>query len=223
MTRGMTLLETAYVDHAHGCGKILSIITPQGVFEDDLSYYFSTYRSFFTIEKILLRFVRGKTLDIGAGPGRISRYLQGKKIDVTPLDLSPVMKDLAEQNNVHSYKIGNAFSLSLPDKFDTVLLMGNTIGICTDREDLKKLFSSCAAHMAPNGQLLCTATDPTEFGFASSTLISGILHYNELSEPFAWFIAGRADIETAAEISGLRLDLIEMKDGLAGFVFTKHR
>ncbi len=217
----MTLLETAYSDYAHGERSPLVIASTVGTFDEDLSYYFTGYRQFFTIEKRLLRYVRGTILDCGAGPGRISGYLQKKKYTVIPVDSSNVMRQIATERGVHSYILADAFDLPHTLRADTVVLMGNTVGICHSTDDIVRLFRSCAKVLSPNGRILLTATDPHAYKLSASTHIEGTLRYKSMTEAFSWFIASRHDIEDAATTARLRLDYIDTCDGVAGFVFIK--
>lgn len=221
MIHGMTLLERAYSDYAHGSTEPLYITTSHGTIEEDLSYYFATYRDFFTIEKRLLRYVRGTVIDCGAGPGRISLYLQKKAIHVTAVDNSSIMKDIACARGVSKYIVADAFALPISLSADTVLLLGNTIGICRSTDDMIKLFRSCAQILTRNGKLLLTATEPESFGYDTSTCIAGMLTYKGASEPFSWFLASRYDIEEAALSAGLRQEYIDACDGVTGFIFTR--
>src|SRR6185369_17479108 len=52
--------------------------------------YFSEYKNWSPIEKEAIKCVRGRVLDIGCGGGRHSLYLQGKGLDVTGIDNSPL-------------------------------------------------------------------------------------------------------------------------------------
>lgn len=221
MIRGMTLLEHAYNDYAQGLQEPLYITSVHGTIEEDLSYYFSSYRDFFTIEKRLLRYVRGTIIDCGAGPGRITLYLQKKHTRVSALDSSEVMKNIALARGVHEYILADAFALPGSLTADTILLLGNTIGICRSNDDIVRLFSSCTHILSRNGRLLLTATEPEVFGMQTSTCIAGTLTYRGNSESFSWFLASRHDIESAASAAGLRLDYIDACDGVTGFVFTR--
>lgn len=220
MIRGMTLLERAYSDYAHGSTEPLYITSSHGTIEEDLSYYFATYRDFFTIEKRLLRYVRGSVIDCGAGTGRISLYLQKKAIQVTAVDNSSVMKDIGCARGVTNYIVADAFALPSSLSVDMTLLLGNTIGICRTKDDIVRLFSSCAKILTRNGKLLLTATEPESFGYTTSICIEGTLTYRGDNELFSWFLASRYDIEEAALSAGLRQEYIDACDGVAGFIFT---
>src|SRR3984957_16876556 len=52
--------------------------------------YFSRYEDWPPLHKTAMRYVRGRTLDIGCGAGRHSLYLQEKGLDVIGIDSSPL-------------------------------------------------------------------------------------------------------------------------------------
>lgn len=48
--------------------------------------YFAEFKDWPKIQKQAVKFVKGKVLDVGAGAGRVSLYLQKKKLDVVAID-----------------------------------------------------------------------------------------------------------------------------------------
>ena len=52
--------------------------------------YFAEFKDWPKIQKQAIKFAKGKVLDIGAGAGRVSLYLQKQGFDVTAIDNSPL-------------------------------------------------------------------------------------------------------------------------------------
>ena len=52
--------------------------------------YFAGFKNWPKIQKRAIKFASGRVLDIGAGAGRVSLYLQKRGFDVTAIDNSPL-------------------------------------------------------------------------------------------------------------------------------------
>jgi SAM-dependent methyltransferase len=110
------------------------------------------------IEKKALGLCTGKTLDVGAGAGCHSIYLDKRGFDVTSIDISPgcvtVMASRKIPNPIHA----NLFNLE-GKRFDTLLLLMNGIGICGSLDGLNLFFQFATSILKPNGQILTDSTD----------------------------------------------------------------
>ncbi|MCJ7509199.1 MAG: class I SAM-dependent methyltransferase, partial [candidate division Zixibacteria bacterium] len=97
----------------------------------DVANYFGFFESFAPVEKKLLEFAKSsKVLDVGCGPGRFALYFQEKGWDVTAIDNSPYIVNIAKERGVRKVIFGSIQNVDLSAKsFDTILLLGNNIGI----------------------------------------------------------------------------------------------
>ena len=93
--------------------------------------YFSEYKDWQPIEKQAMKHVRGRVLDVGCGAGRHSLYLQGKGLDVTGIDNSPLAIKVARERGLKKTKVLAFRDIGQfePNSFDTVILMGNNFGL----------------------------------------------------------------------------------------------
>src|SRR5690554_140499 len=96
----------------------------------DVGIYFRTFDKMPEIEQKALQLCLGKTLDIGAGAGSHALYLQSKEVDVTALDISELCMQTARDRGVQQTVVTDFFDLQTKQKFDTLLLLMNGIGIC---------------------------------------------------------------------------------------------
>ena len=95
--------------------------------------YFAPPSKWPRMEREAMRFVRGRVLDIGCGPGRHVLYLQKKGVDVVGVDASPTQVALARIRGVQ--QVYQATVQRLPrglGTFNSVLMMGNNLGIAGD-------------------------------------------------------------------------------------------
>jgi predicted TPR repeat methyltransferase len=115
----------------------------------DLDLYNDTYDLFCGhIKKI-----NPKILEIGCGPGNITRYILSKRSDfkIEGIDVSPNMVKLAKENNPSAnFKVMDCREIdSLTQKFDAVMC-----GFCMpylSKEDCVKLIKDCSSLLNADG------------------------------------------------------------------------
>ncbi|MCI4371598.1 MAG: class I SAM-dependent methyltransferase, partial [Thermoplasmata archaeon] len=92
--------------------------------------YFAPPSKWPRMEQEGLRFVRGRVLDIGCGPGRHALFLQKKGVDVVGIDASPTQVALARIRGLAQVNPGSDRRLPRGlGTFNTVLMMGNNLGL----------------------------------------------------------------------------------------------
>ena len=127
----------------------------------DLDLYDDSYDFF--LQKIEKE--NPQVLEIGCGPGNITRYLLSKRPDVkiTGIDVAPNMIQLAKENNpTADFQVMDARYLSLlSGKYDAIIC-----GFCLpylEKEDAEQLISDCAGLLEPGGVFyLSTIEGPYE-------------------------------------------------------------
>jgi len=125
----------------------------------DVGNYFGTADAFAPVEKKLLEFAKSsKVLDVGCGPGRFALYLQQKGWDVTAIDNSPYIVNIAKERNVKNVILGSVEDVNLPKTvFDTILLFGNNIGIAGTIDEARKFLNKLFSLTAKRGRILLTS------------------------------------------------------------------
>src|SRR5881397_2797454 len=101
--------------------------------------YFTPPAKWSKIEREAMREVRGRVLDVGCGPGRHAVYLQRKGHRVVGVDASPTQVALARVRGLQ--EVYQASVQRLPrglGMFDTVILMGNNLGLAGDLPRMRR-------------------------------------------------------------------------------------
>ena len=127
---------------------------------DDTSRYFLTWETLPAHHRCLLSHARGRVLDLGAGSGQHSLALWRHGLEVTTIDSSPQAVAVCADQGLPDARLMDANALTLPDAaYDTVLLLGNTIGLAGTPDGLRALLWRLHTLVRPGGQLLCELTD----------------------------------------------------------------
>lgn len=109
------------------------------------------------LEVLALKEATGKILDVGAGAGTHANYLQNMGKDVTAIDISEGAVAFMQTQGLKSKKI-NFFDLN-DEKFDTILMLMNGIGIAGTLANLEKTLAHAKTLLNPGGKILCDSSD----------------------------------------------------------------
>lgn len=109
------------------------------------------------LEDYALSLCRGKILDIGAGVGAHSLLLQSNGQDVTALEISAGACEIIKNRGLKTVINGDIFSDQ--QKYDTLLLLMNGIGLCGDIDGLNKLLPHLKNSLLKNGQIILDSSD----------------------------------------------------------------
>lgn len=92
-------------------------------------------------------------LDIGCGTGTHAEYLVKKGYNVTGIDISKEMIEIANKKKLKNstFLVGNAVKFNLKKKFDTVLSLFHVIDYHIDDNDLESSINSVVKHLKPGG------------------------------------------------------------------------
>ncbi len=117
--------------------------------------YFATANQWPRLEREAMKEVRGRVLDLGCGPGRHALYLQSKGHAVVGLDASPTQVALARIRGVQEVYLGNVRRIPKGlGTFDTVLLMGNNLGLAGDVPKMRQFLRDVRLVMRRGGKLI---------------------------------------------------------------------
>jgi SAM-dependent methyltransferase len=131
--------------------------------DQDAAAYFVPYDRWDRLDHWLVDRVTGRVLDVGSGAGRAALHFQEQGRDVTALDISPLACKVCRRRGVRDVVEGTVFELKRTGArgpFDTVLLLGNNLGLLESRRHAPLLLEALAAVTTPNGSILGRGLDP---------------------------------------------------------------
>lgn len=194
---------------------------------DDLpvSYLFRNYKEMNALEKKALDLSFGKVLDVGAGAGSHSLYLQNKRnLDVAALDISPKSIEICKARGVKNAVCEDFLKFS-NDKFDTILLLMNGTGIFQSLKNLDQYLQKLKNLISENGQILIDSTDILymyDQDDDGGVLVPATGYYGELdyyihykgeSElPMKWLYLDFNTLKNAAIANGFKIQKIKQLD-----------
>jgi SAM-dependent methyltransferase len=192
--------------------------------EDEMSvdYLFRSYNEMPKLEQKALQLATGKTLDVGCGAGSHSLSLQNdRNLDVTSIDISEKAIETCKLRGVKNAKVENILDFE-GEKFDTIILLMNGVGIFGKLENCNKFLSKLKSLLNPEGQILLDSSDiiymfdededggkwiPSNNDYYGE-LVFNITYKGEKEEPFDWLYLDYNTLQNAAVANGLKCELI---------------
>ncbi|XLS28434.1 class I SAM-dependent methyltransferase [Flavobacteriaceae bacterium M23B6Z8] len=124
-----------------------------------LSHFFRDNNQMSALEKKALELAVGSILDVGAGAGSHSLYLQEQRaMNVTSIDISEGACEVCRLRGLKKVYQKDLFSFS-DQKFDTLLLLMNGTGICGTYANLPFFLAKLKELLNENGQVLIDSSD----------------------------------------------------------------
>ena len=126
--------------------------------EMPVSYYFRNFKKMPELERVAIENCRGKILDIGAAAGSHALELKRRDFDVTVLEISPLASEVMEDRGLPNV-ICKDFFVFEGQKFDTLLLLMNGIGISSTLTGFSDFLKKACSLMNPEGQIVFDSCD----------------------------------------------------------------
>ena len=184
-------------------------------------YLFRTFDEMPKIEQKALELARGNVLDIGAGAGSHSLYLQNKGLKVTALDNSEGAISVCKARGVES-TVKNSILNYSEENFDTLLLLMNGVGLAGKLKNLSAFLQHLASLLQPNGQILLDSSDivymfeqdddggywiPDDGSYYGEVEFE-MEYKGHKSKPFDWVYVDINTLQNACESNGFNCELI---------------
>ena len=136
------------------------IIVSSDICEDDVipvEVLFRNQIEMPDLELMALESCKGKVLDVGAGAGAHSKELIDRGLDVDSIEISDGAVEYMKSIGLNARKI-NFFDLK-NDKYDTILMMMNGIGVAGKLSNLENTLLQAKSLLQPGGKILCDSSD----------------------------------------------------------------
>jgi SAM-dependent methyltransferase len=167
------------------------------------------------LEWLALNECRGRVLDVGAGAGSHSLILQERGFDVTAIDISPKAVEVIKARGLHNTLQADIF-LYNAEKFDTILLLMNGLGLAGTVDGLVKLLRHLKTLLTPGGQLLFDSSDVAYL--YEGKLPENETYYGEISyqyeykgqktEWFKWLYIDEQKLTTLTQAEGWQMEVM---------------
>jgi SAM-dependent methyltransferase len=200
------------------------LLTETSISEIDelpVEYFFRDFDEMNLLEQKALELSKGKILDIGAGAGSHSLYLQNeKKLEVFALDNSPKSVEVCQLRGVKNVWCSDILDFPV-QTFDTILLLMNGTGIFESLDKIDFYLEKLQSLLNEKGQILIDSTDilymydrdedggvmvPADRYYGE---VDYFIHYQlDTENPTKWLYLDFETFKRAAENNGLEIEKI---------------
>ena len=186
-----------------------------------VDYLFRDFEDMNDIEQKALKLSKGKVLDIGAGAGSHSLYLQNdRNLDVTALDISSKSIEVCKLRGIKKAVAEDMLQFE-GETFDTILLLMNGTGIFQSLKVIDIYLKKLHSLLNEKGQILIDSTDilymfdrdedggvyiPAEGYYGE---LDYIVHYKgESEDPIKWLYLDFNTLKNAVENNGFAIEKV---------------
>lgn len=159
------LFGKAFLYHLeHGNSPAIEVHIDE-VLQDPLdpAYFFRSYERMPKLEQAALKRCGKKVLDVGAAAGCHSLWLQEHGHEVTALEQSPGACEVMRRRGIRKVVEADFFKWESPERYDTILMLMNGLGIGQDLEGTIRLLEKAKSLLKPSGELLGDSSDIAYF------------------------------------------------------------
>jgi SAM-dependent methyltransferase len=138
-----------------------SILVRTDIAEDEHlspAYFLRDFNQMPVQEQEALKRARGKVLDIGAGAGAHSLWLQEHGLEVDAIEISPVLCEVMQKRGVKNVLWKDVYDLK-EGQYDTILLLMNGAGVAQTLSGLERLLLHLKSLLNPGGRILADSSD----------------------------------------------------------------
>ena len=155
-------LGQAYLDYWGGNPRAAYTYERDDGFQEQhlVGDYFRSATDFFPLEKKALDLCDGHVLEAGAGAGSHALFLQEKGFRVLANDIAQGAVEVMSARGIREVHCGPISDMP-PGAFDTLLLLGRSIGLVEDLDGLRRFLRKSRTLVKSSGQMLLNSLDVT--------------------------------------------------------------
>ncbi len=181
----------------------------------ELDGYFFEPDEMTDLELIAMDFCQGRVGDVGAATGRHTLYLQALGMDVTGIEISGSCAKLMKERGVKKVIQEDFFSIE-EEKFDTLFLLMNGIGIAGNLNRLDLFLKKAESLLNPGGIIIFDSSDISylqdKYNLPSKPYF-GEIDYRyewkgEIGEWFTWLYIDENTLLKTMEVNGWHASIV---------------
>jgi SAM-dependent methyltransferase len=181
-----------------------------------VSLFFRAPEDMGSVEAAALRLATGRVLDLGSGPGAHAVPLVRRGMAVTAVEILPEARAALRDGGVADVR-SDADALGPGERYDTVLVLMNGLGLCESLDGLGPFLARLAGSLAEGGQILADSTDPTGWDDPDDGRYPGEVHMQlghgeRWGEPFPFLFVDADRLRTVAAAHGLDVTVVAQED-----------
>lgn len=156
----MTPYGLALLDYYNGArDKVVTMHRDDGEkFDLPIAIFFNDEPRFSMIEKKALELCFGNVLDVGAGTGRHSLFLQHNGFDTHSIDISAEAVEIMQRRGIKNVTCESVFNFH-DGKFDTILLLMHGIGMVENLKGFRHFLLHAEQLLNPDGIIVFDTLD----------------------------------------------------------------
>ena len=171
----------------------------------DLSKYFRKYKQLDKLEKQIISLSSGRILDVGCGPGNYLPYLN-RKGKVLGIDISPKVIKVCKERGFKNIKVIDIFKLKSKEKFDTIVLLENNLGMAQTIPNTKKLLRILANLLNKSGKILTNVRDVKNGDYFDGKM--RMIYKNKKGDWISWISFSPKFLKSLCEDVGLKMQIL---------------
>ena len=153
-------LENAFFDY-YGGNEHAEIIVHSNKSDTEVvpvAYFFREYNNMPQLEQKAMALCSGEILDVGAGSGSHTLFLQQNGKSSTALEIKAGLAELMQKRGIQKVINSDIYNYRAL-KYDTLLLLMNGIGFTGDFNGLQEFLQHAKSLLNPGGQIILDSSD----------------------------------------------------------------
>jgi SAM-dependent methyltransferase len=144
-------------------------------------HMFREYHQMPKLDQIALNLCEGSVLDIGAGAGCHSLYLQNKNHKVSSVEISEKACNVMIKRGIQNIFCTDVYDFNTKEKFDTALLLMNGIGLAEDLNTMPKFLNHIFGFLKDKGKIIFDSSDICYLYLDNPELMPNDTYFGEIN------------------------------------------